>query len=124
MHTRTYNWLTVMLALALAVAPLRGAWAMPMPTSADSTTHCAQMDMSTGMQQQDDASEAGHACEQDCNDACCDGACNACAHGASTLADTVIITQQLHATPVDEMFMVSFPERTVIPPLRPPAFLP
>ena len=128
MHTQTHKWFLVMIALALAVAPLRGAWATSMPGNADTTPHCAQMDMQiadtlAGMQQQDSAAETGQPCEQDCNGACCDGACNACAHGASTLSDTGIITPELHDTPLNEMFLVSFPERTVIPLLRPPASL-
>lgn len=129
MRARSQNWFLLLLALALAVAPLRGAWTMPVSAGDESTPHCAQMDMPgtgmpTGMQQHDDAGETTHACEQGCGGDCCDGACNVCSHGTTTLADTVISTQQKHPVPTDRMFLVSFPERTLIPPLRPPAFLP
>ena len=128
MHTRPHKWFLVMIALALAVAPLRGAWAISMPAATESTPPCHQMDMQTAataadMQQQDSATETGDSCEQDCTGACCDAACSACVHAASALADTVIITPALHATPRDELFQASFTKRTVIPPLRPPASL-
>jgi hypothetical protein len=128
MHTRPHKWFLIMIALALAVAPLRGAWAMAIPAPTEGTSHCAQMDMPTtatpaDRQLQDSATETGHTCEQGCKGACCDGACKACVHAASALADTVIITPELHDTPRYTMVRVSFPKRTVIPPLRPPASL-
>lgn len=128
MHTRPHKWFLVMIALALAVAPLRGAWAISIPATAESAAPCHQMDMpaagtAADSQQQDSATETGHTCEQGCNGACCDAACNACVHVASALSDTVIITPELHDTPRDTMFRVSFPKRAVIPPLRPPASL-
>lgn len=128
MHTRPHKWFLILLALALAVAPLRGAWAISIPVATESTAPCHQMDMPAAdtladMQQQDSATETGHSCEQDCTGACCDAACNACVHATSALSDTVIISLELHATPRDTMFRAAFPKRTVIPPLRPPASL-
>jgi hypothetical protein len=128
MHVRTHKWLLVMIALALAVAPLRGAWSISMPANTESTSHCAQMDMQTAAassetQQQNSATESGQPCEHGCDGACCDGACNACAHGASFLSNTVNVTPELHGTPLDAMSLLAFPKRTVIPPLRPPASL-
>lgn len=128
MYTRPHKLFLILLALALAVAPLRGAWAISVPDATESTSHCAQMDMPTAgtpadMQQQDSATETGHSCEQGCTGACCDAACNACVHATSALSDTVIISLELHATPRDTMFPAAFPKRTVIPPLRPPASL-
>jgi hypothetical protein len=119
MHTRTHNWLLIIIALALAVAPLRGAWSMPVPAETEKPSHCAQMDM----QQPDTANVSGHIGDQDCDGSCCDGACNACAHAASAISDAIIITPEFHDTSRDERFRVSFPERTVVPPLRPPASL-
>jgi hypothetical protein len=128
MHTRPHKWFLILLALALAVAPLRGAWAISIPAATESTPPCHQMDMPAAgtpsdMQQQDNATETSHSCEQDCTGACCDAACNACVHAASALSDSVIFMPELHATPRDTMFRASFPKRTVIPPLRPPASL-
>ena len=128
MHTRPHKWFLVMIALALAVAPLRGAWASSMPAAAEDTSHCAQMDMQSvdtagSTQQQDSAPDTGHNCEQDCSGSCCDAACNACVHAASALSDTVIVTLELHATTRDTMLRVAFLKRTVVPPLRPPASL-
>lgn len=128
MHPRPHNWFLILLALALAVAPLRGAWAISIPAATESTAPCHQMDMPAAdtpadMQQQDSATETGHSCEQGCTGACCDAACSACVHAASALLNTVNITPELHATPRDTMLPAAFPKRTVIPPLRPPASL-
>ena len=123
MHTRTHNWFLVLIALALAVAPMRAAWTISMSADTENPSHCAQMDMQTAMQQQDSATASGHNCEPGCSGSCCDAACSACAHGATILADCVISTPVLHDTPRHEWFLAAFPERTVIPPLRPPASL-
>lgn len=119
MHTRTRKCFLVMVMLALAVAPLRGAWSMPMPVEAEDPPHCAQMDM----QQQDAAKTAADACDRDCDGTCCGSACNACVNAASALLNTVNILPALHDTPRDSVFLATFPERTLIPPLRPPASL-
>jgi len=126
MHTRTHKWFLIMIALSLAVAPLRGTWAIAMPAGTDAMPHCAMMGMQptdtmAGMHQQDN--ETGHKCERGCNGACCNGACNACAHAASTILDNIIVTPELNNTPLGTVFLTAFPERTVIPLLRPPAFL-
>jgi len=117
-----------MIALALAVSPMRGALALPMIADADDAPHCAEMqhdlqaaDTLADMQIQ--ATESGHKCEQGCNGSCCNGACNACVHGASAISDSIFVTPDFHDTPLTALFLVSFPERTVIPPLRPPASL-
>ena len=128
MHTQTRKWFLITIVLALAVAPLRGGWATSMLANSDTSSHCAQMDMQaanamTGMQQQDGAAETDHKCKQGCNDSCCDNICNACAQGHSTLPASVFITPHLHDTLLNLMVLVSFPERTVIPPLRPPTSL-
>lgn len=126
MHSRTHKWFLVMIALALAVAPLRGAWTMPMPTGTDSPSHCAQMDMPAtdmlaNMQEAD--TETGHKCEQGCNSDCCEGACNKCAQGAPTLPGTNILTLDFHDAHRNVMSLSSFPERITAPPLRPPVTL-
>lgn len=125
MHSRTHKWFLVMIALALAIAPLRGAWAMSMPTNVDSTSHCVQMDMQAAdtlaSMQQDGATDPK--CEQDCTKTCCDGACNTCTQGAPGISDSVNITTVSHDTQRNFMLLAYFPERTVTPPLRPPASL-
>ncbi len=123
MHNRKYKFLLVIVAIALVIAPMRGVLALPMIADADNMQHCAQMNMQTTdlltvMQQQDIAAKNSYICDQDC-----DGACSVCAHAAPTLSDSVSIKPEFHDTPRDTMFLISFPERTVIPPLRPPTFL-
>ena len=128
MHTQTQQWFLVMIALALAIAPLRGGWATSTLANSGSTSHCDQMDMQaadtqTGMQQQVGADEAGDKCKQGCNGSCCDSLCNACTQSPSTLPASVFSTPHLHDTLLDIMVLTSFTKRTVIPPLRPPASL-
>lgn len=128
MSIKTNNLLLVLMILALVITPLRGAWAFSTPATVDSTPHCDQMVMSsTAMQDEvhllDTATETGHPCETGCNGDCCDGNCNACAHSVVSLSNTIVVSQNLHNTPLSVIFPVTFPHRTIIPPLRPPASL-
>ncbi|MEN8108975.1 MAG: hypothetical protein ABFS22_13345, partial [Pseudomonadota bacterium] len=123
-----HKLLLVVLALALAISPVHGVPTLPMIDAADDTSHCARMqhDMQTAnapanAQLQEDGT--GHQCEQGCNGGCCSGACSICAHGAFAMSDIVIVTLEFNDTTRTGLFLASFPERTVIPPLRPPAFL-
>ncbi len=123
MHNPKFKFLLVIVAIALVILPMRGALALPMIADADNMQYCAQMNMQTTdlltvMQQQDAAAKNSYKCDQDC-----DGACSVCPHTAPTLSDSVFIKPELHHTPRNAMFLVSFPESTVIPPLRPPTFL-
>jgi hypothetical protein len=128
MSIKTNKLLLAVMILALVITPLRGAWAFATPASTDDMSHCDQMDMSsTAMQADvhhpDTTPETGHQCETGCNGDCCDGSCNACAHIVISLSNTIVVSQNLHNTPLSVTFPVSFPHRTIIPPLRPPASL-
>jgi hypothetical protein len=120
----------LLIALALAVAPLRGTLALPSPASAGDGSHCA------GMQQakaQDDAGPAMHherhtgnpdrPCQAGCNGDCCDSACNNCAPSAPTTALSGEPAAAGHANglPPGFSFNTRYTDRAIIPPLRPPA---
>ena len=134
MDTRHSKLLLVIIAFALAVAPLRGTLALTAATAAgtDVESHCAQMqadnvhppDHQQARYNQGTEDSAGHDCEQGCGGACCDGTCNACTHGVPTamtgalpfqpgFADAVLNSRHSHV----------FPERSLPPPLHPPAAL-
>ncbi|NNG12775.1 MAG: hypothetical protein HKM88_05945 [Halobacteria archaeon] len=134
MSTRCNKLVLLVIAFTLAVTPLRGTFALQIDT-ADSKadeSHCAQMQADIGhppehqQARYDQGTEdpAGHDCEQGCGGACCDGTCNACAHGVPTamtgalpfqpgFADAVLNSRHSHV----------FPERSLPPPLHPPAAL-
>jgi hypothetical protein len=117
--------LLILLSLALAVSPLRGAWALSMIATADSTSHCAQMqqDMNHAapvMGMNDRNTDSGHPCNDDCNGNCCDGACTTF---TPALSYTAFVTPGTYTLFLNNLSSDAFPERTVIPPLRPPALL-
>jgi hypothetical protein len=120
--------LLILLSLALAVSPLRGAWALPMTATADSESHCAQMqqDMNHAdpvMGMNDGNTASGHPCNDDCNGNCCDSACTTCTHATPALSYTAFTTPGAYRVFLNNISSDAFPERTVIPPLRPPATL-
>jgi hypothetical protein len=128
MPTKTNKLLLALMILALVITPLRGAWAFATPSAADIAPHCAQMDppvnaMQAGMHHPDTTTGNDHQCDHGCNGDCCDGSCNACAHSVVSLLNTIVVSRHLHDSPLTMPFPVTFPQRTVIPPLRPPASL-
>jgi hypothetical protein len=123
MSIKTNKLLLALMILALVITPMRGAWALSTTATVDNTPHCAQMDMPAGEQQLDTASEPGHQCPAGCNGDCCDGDCNACAHSVVSLSNTVAVSLNSHDNSLAVLFSATFPHRTIIPPLRPPASL-
>ena len=123
MSRKTNKLQLALMILALVMTPMRGAWALSTTTSDDSTTHCAQMDMPAGEQHPDTAADTGNQCPAGCNGDCCEGDCNACAHSVVSLPNTVAISRNTHDTSLAVLFSATFPHRTIIPPLRPPASL-
>lgn len=129
MHRRTHKLLLILLTLALAVAPLRGAWAVPdtsPATATDSSTHCEQMQhgkaSDTGMHAgHDTAIESSGPCSQDCSGSCCDGACSACVHATPAIPGTITVLSGTTASTLNTTFSQVFPERPAIPLLHPPA---
>lgn len=117
MGRQTQKSILILIMLALAIAPLRGAWAIPDSPVTDTESHCAQM--------QQQAPEAGsdHDRNHGCDGSCCDDTCNACVHGTSAISGFTTLIPGINGTPPDESVPVSFTGRTTSPPLRPPASL-
>ena len=130
MHNRTHKFLLILVALALAVSPLRGALAVSAFAPADDKSHCEQMQaelQSPGHMaaMQDAATDTrDHKCEQDCGGDCCDGACNACAHASIALLSTPSVTSGNLDTPLNIIVSYGVSGRSIHPPFRPPISLP
>jgi hypothetical protein len=121
MDSRMQKLLLVILALALAASPLRGAWAMPDIPATDSETHCAQMQHS--MQDDVTMGASDPDCKQGCDGSCCDDSCSACVPGTSAISGTLTLAAEVTAAQHNKIIPAAFSGRTVIPPLRPPASL-
>ena len=123
MRTKANKPLLLLMILALVIAPLRGAWAFAVPDSSASETvpHCAQMDMPAAGQPVQLADEVDHPCKSGCNGDCCDNICNTCVHSPVSLLNTVAISPAAPGPNLATSAAASFPQRTLIPPLRPPA---
>ena len=129
MSKLTYRILLVIVASALALAPLRGALALPVVAADADTSHCMQMqhgmhspDRLAGMQVPV-ADNSGHDC-QGCGGDCCDGACNDCAHGSVALSSVIAVTPGIPASPPELSVSYGVSGRTVHPLFRPPISLP
>ena len=119
MGKQTHKLLLLLLTLALAIAPLRGAWAIADIPVSETESHCAQLDMQ--LQHTDTGST--HDCKQGCDGACCDDNCNNCVHASSGISNSLTLTAAITGPPHDTTLPESFSIRTVIPLLRPPASL-
>jgi hypothetical protein len=122
--------LLVLITLALAAMPLRGAWSIADIPATDSESHCAQMThaiQDTGsmadMQHPEHGADAARDCEQGCSGNCCDGACNTCVPGTSAISNTLMLTPEPAGQPHNEIIPAAFSGHIVIPLLRPPASL-
>ena len=124
MHRRLHTLLLILVTLSVALAPLRGAWALPEVTTPGTGSHCAgmqQMDHDAG--HGDNTGNNSHKCKSGCNGSCCDKSCNLCLHATVAIPASVIV---LHATPDHEHRLPvadNFPDRHLKPPLRPPLAL-
>ena len=129
MNIRSYKLLRIILVLALAVAPLRGAQAFaPAATPDAATAPCAEMqhdmpaiDHMTVMH--DTTYETSHQCERDCDGSCCDGACSMGVQGQSAIMNTMGTL-----VGIDGMLLITtrpdaFPDRPFSPLFRPPVDL-
>ena len=119
MNRRSHNLLLVMLVLALAVAPLRGALALSTQSDMDSDVHCA------GMQQDMHATPAlaagDQGCKQECDCNCCDSACGICAAGGTALTGTETAAGGFAGAIPAAIVSSTFPVRNLSPPFRPPS---
>ena len=124
MPQRPNRLMLLIVVLALAMAPLRGTLALPVPASADDTPHCADMQQDhamPGMHHMDDTADTGQPCQSGCEGDCCDNACYSCVHPATALLDDSLPAALAHRPPLKITRSSRFFDRTVIPPLRPPA---
>ncbi len=101
-----------MIALALAVAPLRASWAIP--GTADNTSHCVQMQGGT------QSTDLSNDC---CGEDCSMTACYTCAHGTTALPNGLTTSTGMPALPLKASSVYHYPERTPTPLLRPPTSL-
>ena len=125
MYRRPHTLLLLLLTLAVATAPLRGAWALPDAGVPAAAPHCA--DMQQAMPQADHSghhdihTERTEPCRSGCDGACCDQACGVCLHHSTPglpLATIVLTDRPAHAGTLPAID--SIPERPPTPPLRPP----
>ncbi len=125
MRRRLHTLLLILVTLSVALAPLRGAWALPDDAGTTATeSHCADM-----QQMNHDADPSGktdsqpHKCKSGCNGSCCDQGCTACLHATAAIPVSVIILRDSPAPTHSLPLAGSFPERHLKPPLRPPLAL-
>lgn len=123
MAGKPHKLLLTLMMLALVITPLRGLWAFSVADVSETKPHCAQMDMPASGQHAQVTDDAGHPCKMGCNGDCCDDSCNTCAHSPVSLLNSVALPPGSHGMSVAVPVATSFPHRTVIPPLRPPALL-
>lgn len=133
MDTRCSKLILLVVAFTLAVAPLRGAFALVDDAAGSVTaeTHCDQMQgdmhppehLQTQLDQ-GNADPSGHDCEQGCGGSCCDGACTVCVHGVPTaMTGTLLFLSVFSGAVQNTVSSHAFPERSLPPPLHPPATL-
>jgi hypothetical protein len=119
-----HKLILILVALALAAAPLRGTLALPAPATDDEESHCASMQHTAampGMHHPDDTAKDGQPCKAGCTGDCCDNACNSCVHPATALLDGDLTTASPDLPPLKITLSIHYSDRTVIPLLRPPA---
>jgi hypothetical protein len=115
-----------LLALALAMTPLRGALGhIPLSTSL-SEHHCTQL--SHGMHSpgkpvehhaMPGSGDSGHDCCRGCNGTCCTGAC-ACVHAAMAIPVSLWTLPLLATATRHIRLFPCFTQRSLPPPFRPP----
>mgnify|MGYP001828727194 FL=1 len=125
MTTRLRTVLLLIITLALACAPLRGALAQPATASSDTESHCAGMmhsmpaaDSST--QQATTPDNQAEDCCQQCDGSCADSNCSDCVHSSIAIANSIVINAELHNTAPASPLLVSYPPGNFSPPYRPP----
>ena len=130
MDKQIHKLLLVLITLAMAALPLRGAWSIANFPAADTESHCAQMqhtiegtDSMAGMQHPGSGTGAARDCEQGCDGSCCDDACNTCVPGTSAISSTLTLSPEVTGQPHNEVIPAAFSGQIVIPLLRPPASL-
>jgi len=126
MKTRLRTLLLLIITLAIAAAPLRGALALTAHSSADTDSHCAGMMHSmpstgegTQLQVDPEDSQAEDCCHQ-CDGSCAGSGCTDCAHTGIAIMSSMAIQPDLHNTTRTLPLPVSIPHGIFSPPFRPP----
>ena len=121
-----HRLLLLLLSLALAMTPLRGALGHISLTTASSEHHCTQM--SHGMHSpgkpvnhpaMPDSGDSGHDCSRGCNGTCCTGACT-CVHAAMAIPVSLWTVLLLTTAARHTRLFPGFTQRSLPPPFRPP----
>jgi hypothetical protein len=125
MRRRLHNLLLILVTLSVAIAPLRGALALPEATPTHSENHCAGMqhDMQQMNHQAlhgDKTDSKPHRCKSGCNGSCCDQDCNACLHATAAITPSPVALRDTRVNELGLPVADNFPERHLKPPLRPP----
>jgi len=126
MRKRMQKFLLVLVAVALAAAPLRGAFAMPVPAAPGEADHCARLQ--AGMTPMDHVAsrhETGtgqpdHGCGHGCGGDCCNGKCGTCAHASVALPGATTGAADRYSGFLSVPVVHHFAGRTTHPPFRPP----
>ena len=126
MTTRLRTLLLLIITLALAFAPLRGALALPAVASTDTESHCTEMmhsmpaaDSNTQQQATTPDNPAEDCCHQ-CDGTCADSNCADCVHSSIAIANSIAINPERHNTAQTSPLLVRFPHSNFSPPYRPP----
>lgn len=125
MHRCLHTLLLILITFSVAIAPLRGAWALPDASTANTGSHCAGMQhdmqqMNHHADQRGKTDSQPHKCKSGCNGSCCDQGCTACLHATTAIPANVIILRDSPAHMRGLPLASNFPERHLKPPLRPP----
>ena len=111
----------LLIALALAVAPLRGSFAQFSASPSSAAHHCAQMVQAGDAAAKSSPTKSGgsHDCGHGCKGICCGSACG-CAHAtaAITVATWFVPLVRTVSKPIPPIGVLA--ERTLSPPFRPP----
>jgi hypothetical protein len=115
-----------LIAIALAVAPLRGTLAQMPLSAASSAHHCSQM--AHGMHSPGNpvdhhvipgSGDSGHDCNRGCKGTCCGSACT-CVHAAAAIPASPWTLLILSTAARHTAFFPGFTQRPLTPLFRPP----
>lgn len=127
MNTRLRTVLLLVITLALAFAPLRGALAMAAASTADSDSHCAEMmhsmpssDNTSAPQQTVKLDSMTEDCCNQCDGSCADSNCADCVNTTIAISNTASVHPGSLNTPPTLPLLVTFPPGNFAPPFRPP----
>ena len=129
--TKRMRALLLLVAIALAVSPLRGAFASPViADAADDAAHCATMPHGAHSMDQraampDSSPQApDHHCKQGCGGHCCNGSCGTCVHACLAVPRNPAVGSDTFSDLPVNTAVYRYAARTIPPPFRPPIAIP